>query len=565
MIPKLRPRWRGTAYCIAAALVVACTVAVAGTPSAAQTARMLTVSPDTGLVDGDVVALHGTGFTPSSTVYFCQGVEDGAPGPEDCGVQFQSVQADAAGEFDASYTVRRYMAPPTVGATIDCAEPSAGCVLGASDIGASSSGVARVTLAFAPQPPRTLTVTPDTDLVDGVVVELHGSGFTPGDTVDFCQAVEAGLPGREDCGAPTESAQADAAGELAASYTVRRFISISSPAMTDCAAPSASCALDFFSFGGLASDRVPITFSAQPPVPQLSGTVTDPQGAPVVGVAVWAYTPSDTWVGSLQTVTDAEGSYQFAEVEPGVQYRIRFGTAAGLASEWFEDAPTRQSAYALVLSAAEFVEANAQLDEGGAITGDVTDGNGNPASGVQVTVFGFSDTWAGSYQTSTADDGSYSIGNVRAGSYRVLFVPPVGPDLASEWFDDTGNRKLSTSITVPLGETVAGIDAQLEETGAIAGSVTDTNGNPVSGVEVWAFDPGDAFVGFDRASTASDGTYEIGNLRSENYRVVFRPPTGSGLGVEWFDDAAKRSLATDVTLLLGQTVVGIDAQLANSP
>ena len=52
---------------------------------------------------------------------FLQGVEDGTPGPEDCGVPFLSVGADAAGEFDATYTVRRFMTPSSVGATIDCA------------------------------------------------------------------------------------------------------------------------------------------------------------------------------------------------------------------------------------------------------------------------------------------------------------------------------------------------------------------------------------------------------------------------------------------------------------
>ena len=557
----------GTAFRIVASLVVACAVAVVGTPSAAQTTRTLIVTPDTDLIDGDVVALHGTGFTPFSTVFFCQGVEDGTPGPEDCGVPFLSVGADAAGEFNATYTVRRFMTPSSVGATIDCAEPSANCRFGASDFFSPTPGFAFAPLAFVPQAPRTLTVTPDANLVDGDVVALHGSGFTPADTVNFCQGVEAGQPGFEDCGAPTQSAQVDAAGEFAANYTVRRFISTSGAVMIDCAAPSASCAMNFFSPSGSAIDRVPITFAPQPPVPQISGTVTDPQGAPVPGVDVWAYTASDAWVGSLQTVTDAQGSYELAQAEPGVQYRILFRNVAGsgLASEWFDDQPTRQDATAIALSAAEFVEANAQLDEAGAISGSVTDANGNPGSGVQVLVFGSSDTWVRSYGTSTASDGSYSIGNVRAADYRVLFLPPAGSGVASEWFDDAANRSLATDITVSPGQTVAGIDAQLEETGAISGSVTDANGNPVSGVQVRAFDPGDGFLGFDGTSTASDGSYSIGNIRPADYRVVFVPPTGSGLASEWFDDAASRSLATDITVPPGQTVAGIDAELANSP
>jgi hypothetical protein len=558
----------GTTCRILASLVVACAVAIVGTPSGAQSTRTLTVTPDTDLVDGDVVALHGTGFTPSAGVFFCQGVDDGTPGPEDCGVPFQSAPTDASGEFDATYTVRRFITPPSVGTTIDCAQPSANCRVGASDsVTPTADTVAFAPIAFAPQPPRTLTVTPDTDLVDGDVVALHGSGFTPGDTVDFCQAVEAGQPGPEDCGGPGQSAQTDAAGEFDATYTVQRFISRLAPVMTDCAAPSASCAFNFFSFSGLARDRVPITFAPQPPVPQISGTVTDPQGAPVPGADVWAYTPSDTWVGSLQTVTDAQGSYEFAQVEPGVEYRILFRSAAGsgLASEWFGDQPNRQIAARITLSAAEFVDADAQLDQAGAMSGSVTDANGNPASGVQVLVFCPGDTWVGSYGSSTASDGTYAIADLRPADCRVVFVPPAGSGLASEWFDDAPNRRLATDITVSPAQTVVGIDAQLDETGAISGSVTDANGSPVSGVEVWAFDPGDGFLGFDGTSTASDGAYAIGNLRPANYRVVFRPPTESGLASEWFDDAPNRSLATDIMVSPGQTAAGIDAQLANRP
>jgi protocatechuate 3,4-dioxygenase beta subunit len=560
----------GTTCRILAALVVACAVAIVGTPSGAQSTRTLSVTPDTDLVDGDVVALHGTGFTPSSTVFFCQGVEEGSPGQEDCGVPFQSATADASGEFDATYTVRRFITPPSVGAEIDCAQPSANCRFGASDaIFPTADTVAFAPIAFAPQPPRTVTVTPDTNLVDGDVVALRGSGFTPGDTIDFCQGVQAGQSGAPGapCGAPELSAQVDATGEFAANYTVQRFVSRLAPVMMDCAAPSASCTLNFFTLGGGFARRVPITFGPQAPVPQISGTVTDPQGAPVPGVDVWAYTPSDTWVGSLQTVTDAQGSYEFAQVEPGVEYRILFRSAAGsgLASEWFEDQPGRQIAARIALSAAEFVEADAQLDQAGAVSGAVADANDNPASGVQVLVFCPGDTWVGSYASSTASDGTYAIGDIRAADCRVVFVPPAGSGLAPEWFDDAPSRSLATDITVSPPQTVVGIDAQLDETGAISGSVTDANGTPVSGVEVWAFDPGDGFLGFDATSTTADGGYAIGNLRPGNYRVVFRPPTESGLASEWFDDAPHRSLATDITVSPGQTAAGIDAQLANGP
>ncbi len=117
-------------------------------------------------------------------------------------------------------------------------------------------------------------------------------------------------------------------------------------------------------------------------------------------------------------------------------------------------------------------------------------------------------------------------------------------------------------VTVPGGQTIAGVDAELEQAAAISGSVTDTNGNPVPGVQVSAFGPGDTWIGSHTTSTASDGTYQIGIIRPAAYRVRFSPPTGSGLVPEWFDDAPDRAQATDVTVSPGQTAAGVDAELA---
>ncbi len=78
----------------------------------------------------------------------------------------------------------------------------------------------------------------------------------------------------------------------------------------------------------------------------------------------------------------------------------------------------------------------------------------------RVSAYGPGDRWVGSYAASTAADGTYVIGNVRPTDYRVLFAPPAGSGLASEWFDDAASRSLATVVTVPPGQTATGIDAQ---------------------------------------------------------------------------------------------------------
>jgi protocatechuate 3,4-dioxygenase beta subunit len=660
---------------IVASLIIACGVAVVvGAPSVAQSTRTLTVTPAVDLVDGDVVALHGTGFTPGATVFFCQAVEDGTQDPEDCGGDIFGVQADAAGEFVADLAVRRFILPSSVGSVVDCAQPSATCAIGSSDFLAPTRGFAFAPITFVPKSPRTLTVIPDTDLDAGDVVTVHGTGFAPSATVSFCQTVNFAAPAAGDCGAPVQSALSDAAGEFTATYTVQRFITVRGsptdcalpgpacvigasdivagpalpfapltflpqppPAVTvipssglvdgdvvavsgisffpgdvvfvcqgvgqtcyepsdsaqvdasgsfsvsfavqrfmttsgltrlDCAAPSAGCSLTYGAPGR--SGAVPIAFAPQPPLPQISGTVTDATGAPVAGVAVWAYSPSDGWVGSLQAVTDEQGSFEFAQVEPGVDYRILFRPPIGspLGSEWWDEQPARQLAKVVALSSAEITEVHAQLEEAGSISGSVTDADGNPLPGVLVWAFSPGDTWIGSHTTSTSSDGTYRIDGLRAREsgveYRVLFSPPAGSGLAPEWFDDVAHRSLATAVSVPGAETVAGIDAQLEQPGALSGHVTDAGGNPVAGVRVSAFGPGNTLVASYSTSTAADGTYRIGEVGAGDYHVRFSPPAGSGLAAEWFDDAANRSQAAPVAVSPGQTTAGVGAQLANA-
>jgi protocatechuate 3,4-dioxygenase beta subunit len=660
---------------IVASLIVACGVGVVGPPSAAQSTRTLTVTPAVDLVDGDVVALHGTGFTPGATVFFCQAVDDGTQDPEDCGGDIRGVQADAAGEFVADLAVRRFILPSSVGSVVDCAQPSATCSIGSSDFLAANRGFAFAPITFTPKPPRTLTVTPDTDLDAGDVVTVHGTGFAPSAMVSFCQTTNFAAPDAGDCGAPVQAAPSDAAGEFVATYTVRRFITVrgsptdcaqpgpacvigasdvvAGPALPfapltflprppaavtvtpasglvdgdvvtvqgvsffpgdpvsvcqgvgltcyepsdtvqvdasgsfsvnfavqrfmttsgltrlDCAAPSASCSLAYGAPGR--SGAVPIAFAPQPSLPQISGTVTDATGTPVAGVEVWAYTPSDGWVGSLQTVTDAEGAFEFAQVQPGVDHRILFRPPVGspLGSEWWDEQPARQLAKVVALSSAEITEVHAQLEQAGSIAGSVTDAGGNPLSGVLVSAFSPGDTWIGSHTTSTSSDGTYRIDGLRPREsgvdYRVLFSPPAGSGLAPEWFDDVAHRSLATAVSVSGAETVSGIDAQLEQPGALSGQVTDAGGNPIPGVRVSAFGPGNTLVASYSTSTAADGTYRIGDVGAGDYRVRFSPPAGSGLAAEWFDDAANRSQATQVAVSPGQTTAGIGAQLANAP
>ena len=142
-----RARRRALRALAAVALVAGGTVAGA---TAAVAATSITVTPSTGLVDGETVTVTGSGWAPGDTVYYCEAVLVDPPSSNDCGTVIKNVTADGAGNFSVPVVIERIITPfgrPPV----DCAAPVQTCVFGAARL--DLSGLVRVNLDFAPAPP----------------------------------------------------------------------------------------------------------------------------------------------------------------------------------------------------------------------------------------------------------------------------------------------------------------------------------------------------------------------------------------------------------------------------
>jgi Neocarzinostatin family len=117
-------------------------------PAAAT--RTVSVSPHTGLSDGDVVTVTGRGFSPSAFVGMCQGIVAGPPGLEDCsGGPIAVSEVDANGGFSNQLTVSRLIV--INGAqTVDCAAPGAACMILAAEAGDIDRTAVETPIAFLP-------------------------------------------------------------------------------------------------------------------------------------------------------------------------------------------------------------------------------------------------------------------------------------------------------------------------------------------------------------------------------------------------------------------------------
>ena len=272
---------------------------------------------------------------------------------------------------------------------------------------------------------------------------------------------------------------------------------------------------------------------------------------------------------SVQTRYD--GTYDLGGLKPGT-YRIGFRDwQSGHLDEYWDDAATVESAKDVVLAESEVVTGkDAQLASGSHITGKVSGPDGSGLGGVTVRTYQrsaggdyWSPVWSGAQ---TRPDGTYDLGGLRPGTYRLEFRADQG-GYVPEFWDDAASVESATDIIVGSSATVAGKDAQLATGSRITGKVTGPDGATVADVNVTAYQK-DAGTDGEWSWTAStytrpDGTYDLGGLAAGTYRIRFSPYQG-GYADEYWNNAGSIDTAQDVVVGKSETVTGRDAQLASA-
>jgi hypothetical protein len=156
--------------CLIAVAFIAVGVVVSAAPASA--AGSISVTPNTDLHDGDVVSVNGTGWIPDSQVGVCQSVSLQPPSINNCNNGTGSLlTADGSGNISTTLSVQRFINVPALGGTVDCADPTAPCEIGAAEFNDIAGTAVFVTLHFAPLPPQIQ--------VTNVSVPEGDSGTTP--------------------------------------------------------------------------------------------------------------------------------------------------------------------------------------------------------------------------------------------------------------------------------------------------------------------------------------------------------------------------------------------------
>lgn len=205
-----------------------------------------------------------------------------------------------------------------------------------------------------------------------------------------------------------------------------------------------------------------------------------------------------------------------------------------------------------------------------AITGTVTDPEGMPLAGVEVSARAYPAPFYHSVKAMTDEDGRYSLDSILPFSTTVFFELSDGIHVA-QYFNDAHEAADAEELVVASGTTHNNINAQLERGGSMSGKLT-WQGEPLlqdEGVEIRLYrerrnpyfsdKPYYSTFGFyDDVYDPETGLYTIGGLPAGTYLVsaMLELQVGSYYGGPYLLDAIPISIDYDAT------VSGIDISIA---
>jgi hypothetical protein len=299
----------------------------------------------------------------------------------------------------------------------------------------------------------------------------------------------------------------------------------------------------------------------------ITGNVSDTAHAGLSGIGVAAYRV--VWDGDWEFIdevtTDASGSYDIGDLRPG-SYRVRFSDDSGAClGQWYDGKPTLATATDVPVSAGSVTSGvDATLETAGHIAGRVAGTDHAGLADISVSAYraDASGGWDYVNGVTTAFDGTYDLGGLESGSYRVAFADWSG-DLVNQWYHGKPDVESAADVVVTAGATTGGIDATLVTAGHITGTVRGPGGAGLAELSVTAY-RADGVGGWDHvtdAGTASDGSYDLGGLSSGAYRIEFEDWSGT-FASQCYDGKPDLDSATDVAVTAGATTSGIDATLS---
>ncbi|MHB8335112.1 MAG: neocarzinostatin apoprotein domain-containing protein [Acidimicrobiales bacterium] len=251
------------ANCLIAVGTLAGTLVASGpitfaTASSTPAGPSITVTPATGLKNGDTVTITGSGFTAGDSLFAleCLVTATSAAGCDTTGATPITANSDGTLPSTTFTVTAGAIGTGTCGTS---ASDLTGCVISVSNASAGDAAHAAITFAALASP--TINVAPSTGLKNGETVTITGSGFTAGDSLYAvqCLATATSATGCNVAGATPITANSD--GTLPSTTFTVTAGAIGPGACGTKAANARACVITVATAAGTDSGAAPIQFA----------------------------------------------------------------------------------------------------------------------------------------------------------------------------------------------------------------------------------------------------------------------------------------------------------------
>jgi hypothetical protein len=279
-------------------------------------------------------------------------------------------------------------------------------------------------------------------------------------------------------------------------------------------------------------------------------------------ITLFKYGAGSTTESTKTVYTEADGTYILIDLSPGT-YQVR----ASVSSFLFTN--SEQEVYVSVTNTDvtgidfSFIPIHV-YSISGKVTADV---GGQPISNLLVYAEEYT-THAWIADTHTGTDGTYTLTNLPAGTYRVRAVPSNDNfPYADEWFNNTYDLKIAQVITID--SSVTGINFSLAGGGSISGRVYTSTGSMTlyySDVECLSMVDG-KWVSW-KTTTDGNGKYRLVGLPYGQYtlRAIFKETmylnnNRPDYVLEYYPEKTRQTEAGLVTVSAGISPANVDFTL----
>ena len=282
---------------------------------------------------------------------------------------------------------------------------------------------------------------------------------------------------------------------------------------------------------------------------RITGEVTDDSSDPLADITVTAETASGERIAT--TSTNGGGGYELNGLPAG-SYVLEFSDRENFeyVAEFYDDAATFEEADPVTVTAGGTSSGNhAELATGSTIDGTIT-GQAGAIEGAFVDIFKqVAGEWEYvAYEGSgalTDELGHYELSGLAAGDYRLEFW---APGHVAEFYENAATLEGAQSVGLAVADSET-VDAYLDVTSSITGTMTTVAGEPAVGgqVTVWGGTEDESFY-YGSALTDEDGNYVVEDLAAGSYVVEFDYDDGADYFFEFWDDAQSFVAATPVVV-----------------